>query len=155
MVTGEEAGKIISLWQKLPESLKSKIINQPCYRPDATHVSRWRQVLTRYHHIRELITMYDLIMNETNIRLLELNRQRSYYQQQYHTIYSICKPEAMTKPRKFDLETKEDETVAIAKQRRQWQRGKCTIKLKETQMPTLAWDMLCEWPIIFALFLST
>jgi hypothetical protein len=37
-------------------------------------VSRWRRILTSYHNIRELVTMNDMIMKETNIQLYELNQ---------------------------------------------------------------------------------
>jgi hypothetical protein len=37
-------------------------------------VSRWRRILTSYHNIRELVTMNDLIMKQTNIQLYELNQ---------------------------------------------------------------------------------
>ena len=41
---------------------------------DGKCVSRWRQVLTTYHHMRELTTMHDMIMKQTNIQLYELNQ---------------------------------------------------------------------------------
>ena len=37
-------------------------------------LSRWRQILTSYHHIRELVTMHDNIMRQTSIQLYELNQ---------------------------------------------------------------------------------
>ncbi|CAB3994605.1 Hypothetical predicted protein [Paramuricea clavata] len=141
VLTGAEANNIISLWEKLPEGLKSsKVAYPPRYRPDSTHtgrfkqtkppspytqtvtpglvslrramvggdsgpatavdvspvveqlvsqlekhfvspikvdgrsVSRWRRILTSYRNIRELVTMHDLIMKETNIQLFELNQ---------------------------------------------------------------------------------
>ena len=41
---------------------------------DGRTVSRWRRILTSYHHIRELVTLNDKTMKNTNIQLYELNQ---------------------------------------------------------------------------------
>lgn len=41
---------------------------------DGRSVSRWRLILDAYHHIRDLVTLNDKIMSETNIQLYEINQ---------------------------------------------------------------------------------
>ena len=41
---------------------------------DRKTISRWRLVLGAYHHIRELVTLNDKIMKNTNLQLYELNQ---------------------------------------------------------------------------------
>lgn len=37
-------------------------------------ISRWRVILDKYHHIRNLVTLHDRLMHRTNIQLYELNQ---------------------------------------------------------------------------------
>ncbi len=41
---------------------------------DSKTISRWRLILGAYHHIRELVTLNDAIMENTNIQLYEINQ---------------------------------------------------------------------------------
>jgi hypothetical protein len=41
---------------------------------DGKTISKWRLILGAYHHIRELVTLNDRIMQKTNIQLYELNQ---------------------------------------------------------------------------------
>ena len=41
---------------------------------DGRTISRWRLILDAYHHIRELVTTNDTIMEQTNLQLYELNQ---------------------------------------------------------------------------------
>jgi hypothetical protein len=41
---------------------------------DNKTISRWRLIFGAYHHIRELVTLNDRIMENTNIQLYELNQ---------------------------------------------------------------------------------
>lgn len=37
-------------------------------------VSRWKVILDKYHHIRNLVTLHDRLMATTNLQLYELNQ---------------------------------------------------------------------------------
>jgi hypothetical protein len=43
-------------------------------RKDGRTITRWRRILTSYHNIRELVTVHDLVMRNTNLQLYELNQ---------------------------------------------------------------------------------
>jgi hypothetical protein len=49
------------------------VFHSPQKKDDKT-ISRWRLIFGAYHHIRELVTLNDRIMENTNLQLYELNQ---------------------------------------------------------------------------------
>lgn len=78
----------------------SPIVEALCSKLEATHhtaqkidgqtVSRWRLILTDYHHIRELVMLDNTITKDTNLQLYELNQTTlmNWYDIQYIYFYS-------------------------------------------------------------------
>jgi hypothetical protein len=63
---GKPAGR--SLCKKL-----ESVFHSP-QKKDGKTISKWRLILGAYHHIRELVTLNDRIMENTNLQLYELNQ---------------------------------------------------------------------------------
>lgn len=59
------------------ESICAKLeaaIPSPKKQQGKISTSRWRLILDKYHHIRNLVTLHDRLMAKTNLQLYELNQ---------------------------------------------------------------------------------